>query len=62
MCCENCKLEQTDPVLYELRTSWLAHGQWEEFYMKQEKWYMFDYHKNERLKLEKKLRKYKKAA
>lgn len=28
------------------------HGGWEEFHQKQKNWYMFDYHKSMRLKLQ----------
>lgn len=62
MCeCENCKLEQTNPELYKLKMDWLGHAQSEEFHQKnpQGNPYMFGYHKNERLKLEEKMKKYK---
>lgn len=63
-CCENCQLEQTDPELYKMRTSWLGHAQSEEFHQKHAKGnrYMFGYHKAERLKLEEKMRKHKNTA
>lgn len=58
MQCENEQLEKTDPEGYELKMKWLDHAQREEFHQKhpQGNPYMYGYHKEQRLKLEKIMR------
>lgn len=42
--------------LNDLALSAADHGGWEEFHQKRGNYFMYDYHKNERLKLEKQYR------
>jgi hypothetical protein len=56
MCCENCELERTNPELYKLKMRWLDNAQCEEFHQKQGNGYMFSFHKENRLELEKQMK------
>ena len=42
--------------LNDLALAAADHGRWEEFHQKRGDYFMYDYHKNERLKMEKQYR------
>lgn len=53
--CDCCGCDH-DSAQYAMHCEILGHGQYEEFYQKQHNGYMQEFHKQERLKLEKKYR------
>lgn len=54
MKCELCEMKARSQVEYDSYVEWLGHAQWEEFYAKQGNVGMQEYHKEQRLKLERK--------
>jgi len=54
--CQNCKLEKENPAQYKLRMAWLNHALYEEFFQRQGRVEMQEFHKHKRLKIEREMK------